>query len=163
MVGLTPNDIANKKFRQSFRGYATSEVDDFLQEIVDSFYEVLKDNDQLKVQNADASEKLRHFQTNENLIKDAIVLAKSTADETRNNAQRESELIRREAEEWTRKLRLDTEADLHGLLVEVEGLKQERLRLIAEVRAVLFAQLSFLETQEKHLSGATQNKEGENL
>ncbi len=37
---LTPQDIENKVFKTSFKGYNTEEVDNFLQEVCDSFVEL---------------------------------------------------------------------------------------------------------------------------
>ena len=37
VVMITPREIEEKGFRMSFRGYNTDDVDDFLQEICDSY------------------------------------------------------------------------------------------------------------------------------
>ena len=41
---LTPADIHNKEFSRGFRGYNEEEVDDFLDEIVYEFEELIKKN-----------------------------------------------------------------------------------------------------------------------
>lgn len=47
---ITPKDIENKMFKVSFRGYNTEEVDDFLQEICDSYLEIYIENKKLREQ-----------------------------------------------------------------------------------------------------------------
>lgn len=45
---LTPLDIQNKEFNNSFRGYKESEVDSFLDEIIIDYERVYKENIELK-------------------------------------------------------------------------------------------------------------------
>lgn len=45
---LTPQDIENKVFKTSFKGYNTEEVDNFLQEVCDSFVELYLENKRLR-------------------------------------------------------------------------------------------------------------------
>lgn len=47
---ITPKDIENKMFKVSFRGYNIDEVDDFLQEICDSYLEIYIENKKLREQ-----------------------------------------------------------------------------------------------------------------
>ena len=45
---LTPVDIHNKEFSRSFRGYNQDEIDDFLDEIVNDYEKLYRENNQLK-------------------------------------------------------------------------------------------------------------------
>ncbi|HOB21135.1 MAG TPA: DivIVA domain-containing protein, partial [Candidatus Atribacteria bacterium] len=47
-VALTPMDIHNKEFSKAFRGYNEDEVDQFLDEIVEEFERLYKENIELK-------------------------------------------------------------------------------------------------------------------
>ncbi len=47
---VTPKDIENKMFKVSFKGYNVDEVDDFLQEICDSYLEIYIENKKLREQ-----------------------------------------------------------------------------------------------------------------
>ncbi len=47
---VTPKDIENKMFKVSFRGYNTDEVDNFLQEICDSYLEIYIENKKLRAE-----------------------------------------------------------------------------------------------------------------
>ncbi len=140
MADLTPTDIVNKDFPQSLRGYTVREVDDYLQQVSDSLFRALEENQRLRGQVEEMRGRLQHYQQHEEFIQKALVLAEKTAEDTRRAARQDADLIQREAQEQIRKER-----------TELEELNQLRLRIIAEMRAVLYAQLSLLESQEQRL------------
>ena len=45
---LTPIDIHNKEFKRSFRGYNEDEIDDFLDQVVNDYEMLYRENRQLK-------------------------------------------------------------------------------------------------------------------
>ena len=45
---ITPNDIMNANFNKSFRGFDATEVKDFLEDISEEVYKILKENSDLK-------------------------------------------------------------------------------------------------------------------
>ena len=45
---LTPLDIHNKEFKRSFRGYNEDEIDDFLDQVVNDYEKLFRENDNLK-------------------------------------------------------------------------------------------------------------------
>ena len=45
---LTPIDIHNKEFKRSFRGYNEDEIDDFLDQVVNDYEKLFRDNERLK-------------------------------------------------------------------------------------------------------------------
>lgn len=45
---LTPMDINNKEFKRGLRGYNPEEVDEFLDEVVENYEELYKDNSKLR-------------------------------------------------------------------------------------------------------------------
>jgi cell division initiation protein len=149
MPDITPNDIVNKEFHRTLRGYHTDEVDDFLQEVSDSLFHALEEQRRLRAQLDELRTQLKQYQQTEELMKNALMLAERTAGEVRTNAQHEAELIRREAEE-----RLSRERDA---LTEV---LQLRHRVIAELRGVLQAQLALLESQDQRLDAAATPRTG---
>ncbi|MHB9130746.1 MAG: DivIVA domain-containing protein [Armatimonadota bacterium] len=137
MAGLTPNDIVNKEFSRALRGYSTEQVDEFLQQISDTLFDALEENKRLRGQHDDLQGKIAQYQQTEGLITNALVLAERTADETRQHAHQEADLLRREAEN-----------QLQSTYNELDELRRTRARIIAELRGLLTTQLSLLETQE---------------
>jgi cell division initiation protein len=138
MAELTPNDILNRQFRQTLRGYATDEVEELQQQAGEALYQTLQEGQQLRAQVEGLRDRVKHYQETEDLIKNALVLAERTADEIRQRAHEEADLIRREAA-------LAVRAEQ----AEVETLRRERDRMVAEMRATLQAHWSLLDAQEK--------------
>lgn len=138
MAELTPNDIINKQFRVRMRGYAAEQVDDFLQQVSDCYFRALDENKRLAAQAEELRARLAQYTETEELMRNALVLAERTAEETRQHANQEAELIRREAE-----VKLAEER------TTLEDLRQVRSRVVAELRALLYAHLALLEDQEK--------------
>jgi cell division initiation protein len=149
MTDITPTDIVNKAFRVTLRGYERDEVDDFLQQVSDSLYRALEENQRQRAQMDDLRERLQHFQNSEDLMKKALLLAERAADETRQRAHQEADLLRREAEQM-----------LHTERAELEALRQSRNRMVAEFRAVLQAHLTLLDAQEDRPAAAASRGEG---
>ncbi len=85
---LTPLDIHNKEFKKGFRGYDESEVDEFLDLIVAEFERLVRQNDELQATISGLESRLEHYKGLEETLKNSIVLAQKTADETRECAHR---------------------------------------------------------------------------
>lgn len=143
MADITPNDIVNKEFRVTFRGYATDQVDDFLQGVSDTLFRTIEENQRLRAQGEEMKSRVQQYAKTEELIKNALILAERTAEEVRTQAHQEADLIRRELEN-----------DMRAERAELERLRQERVRMLAEFRAVLHAHLTMLDAQERQLTAS---------
>ncbi|HEY3416372.1 MAG TPA: DivIVA domain-containing protein [Armatimonadota bacterium] len=146
MTDITPNDIVNKEFRVTMRGYAREQVDEFLQQVSDALYKTLGENQRLRGQLDELRGKVEQNKQSEELLKSALLLAERAADETRQRAHQEADLIRREATDA-----VQTE------YAKLESTRQSRLRLLVELRAMLNAHLSLLDSQEA-TSGSSQRE-----
>jgi cell division initiation protein len=137
MSDITPNDIINKEFHRSLRGYDIEQVDEFLQQVSERLFRAVEENQRLRAQADDLRSRLQRYQETEELLKNALMLAERTADETRHRAHQEADIIRREAEQSLERER-----------AELDELRRTRARVIAELRAVLHTHLSMLDSQE---------------
>ncbi len=119
---LTPLEIQNKTFSKSLRGYDVREVDEFLIEVFTTIDTLLNDQTQW-ITKADRLEKdLERFEKIEQTLKDALVVAQSTAEDVVKQASEKADVIVEKAE-ITAKRRLD-DADQ-----EVQKIRRERAEL----------------------------------
>ena len=73
-MALTPMDIHNKEFTRSFRGYDDEEVDRFLDEIIEEFERLYKENIELKERLGMLSDQISNYKTMENTLKETLLL-----------------------------------------------------------------------------------------
>jgi cell division initiation protein len=140
-MAITPNDIINKEFRKTLRGYDADQVDEYLQAVSDTLVHYLEENQRLKAHEDELRTRVQHYQETEALLSNALILAERTADETRQQAHQEADLIRREAE--------------HKITAErttLEEMRQYRLRIVTELRSLLRSHLTLLDSQEERLA-----------
>ena len=71
---LTPMDINNKEFKKGMRGYNPDEVDDFLDEVIENYEEIYKENSSLKEKLSTLNEQLDHYRQIESTIQNHAML-----------------------------------------------------------------------------------------
>lgn len=136
-ISITPLDIHNKEFSRAVRGYAISEVDTFLDQIVSEFERLIRENEELNMTITDLESRLEHYKGLEETLKNAILLAQKAADEIRESADRESKAIIHEAEIKTERMRQHASQLLAEVYDELETNKQRLLKFKTEMKAFL--------------------------
>ncbi|AGX43691.1 DivIVA domain-containing protein [Clostridium saccharobutylicum] len=146
---LTPMDINNKEFKRVLRGYNSDEVDEFLDEVVDSFEELFKENANLKEKLNNLNEKIEHYSKIESTIQNTLLLAQNAAEQARNSAKKESELMIKNANETSQKILDKAHNDVIVVNDEYEKVKQEFIKFRAKYRNFMNAQLETFDDLEK--------------
>ncbi len=144
-MALTPMDIHNKEFSKGFRGYKETEVDDFLDEVVREFESHIKQTASLQEQLEKAQEELERYRNIEDTLNRTMVVAQKTADEVRENARREAELIVREAEQRAKEIILSAERKVEDSRRALEESVRQASLFRAKLRGMLRAQMDALE------------------
>lgn len=90
---LTPKDIETKIFKISFRGYDVSEVDDFLQEICDSYVEIYDETKKYLKQIKNLSETVEQYKAMEDTVCNAVTVADKSATEIEAEARQKADDI----------------------------------------------------------------------
>ncbi len=145
LVALTPMDIHNKEFERSFRGYNEDEVDQFLDNIVDEFEKMYKENMEMRERISILMDQINQFRTMEKTLKDTLVTAQKTADEVTAVAQQKSKLILREAEEQARQIRVNANQDVVEANREQFEIKKQIRILKMKIRTLLESQIEEIE------------------
>lgn len=148
---LTPMDISNKEFKRGFRGYDTEEVDEFMNEIIENYEDVYKENSRLKEQLSRVNEKLEHYVKIENTIQNTLLLAQNAAEQARESSQKESELLIRNANDTAKKILDKAHNDVISINDEFETVKQEFIKFRAKFRNFMNAQTQTFDELEKDL------------
>lgn len=149
---LTPMDISNKEFKKGFRGYDVEEVDEFMNEIIDNYEEIYKENSKLKESLSRVNEKLEHYIKIENTIQNTLLLAQNAAEQAREASQKEAEVILKDANESAKRILDKAHNDVVGINDEYEKVKQEFIKFRAKFRNFMNAQTETFDELEKDLT-----------
>lgn len=95
---LTPVDIENKTFERSFRGYNYDEVDNFIDLVMNDYETLYTENNELKKEIAQLRGSLKEFNTMKETLQNSIILAQSTSDGVKKNAEEKASTVVKEAE-----------------------------------------------------------------
>jgi cell division initiation protein len=144
---LTPLDIHNKEFSRRLRGYDEDEVNEFLDQIIKDYEAMIRENKELQNQVQTLEEKLSHFLNIEETLSKTIIVAQEAADELKNNAKKEAQLIVKEAEKNADRIINEALAKSRKIALEVEELKKQAAIYRARFRALVESQLDLLEKE----------------
>ena len=145
---ITAMDINNKEFKKVLRGYNTEEVDDFLETVSDEYEMAYKENSILKEKISFLEEKLDHHVKIEATIQNTLVLAQNAAEQAKLSAQKESELIIRNANDSSQRLLDKAHDDVLKVNDEYERVKQEFAKFRTKFRSFMNCQLEMFEGLE---------------
>jgi cell division initiation protein len=146
---LTPMDINNKEFKKGLRGYNADEVDEFLDEVVENYEELYKENANLKEKLTNSNEKVEYYAKIETTIQNTLLLAQNAAEQAKNSAQKEAELMLKNANETAQKLMDKAHNDVIQINDEYEKVKQEFIKFRAKYRNFMNTQLETFDDLEK--------------
>ncbi|BCW96376.1 MAG: DivIVA domain-containing protein [Fimbriimonadales bacterium] len=142
---LTVLEIETKKFRRRLRGYDPTAVEAFLQEVAAHYEEVLTENHRLREEVVGLRQEAERSRAMEDALKESLVLAQRSADETRSNAHKEAELILQEARLKAEQLVREAETRAQRILAETETLEARKRAIVMELRGLLLAHLHALD------------------
>ena len=89
---LTPSEIREKTFKSGL-GYDKKDVEQFIQELSDNFEELLSENEILNKKVNDLTDSMSYYKSIEKTLQKALVIAEKTAQDIKDNAQKEAEVI----------------------------------------------------------------------
>lgn len=139
-------DIEGRKFRRAFRGYSTRDVDEFRQEVIDNFEELLIENSKLKEQVERLDTEVKHYRSIEQNMNASLILAQRAADDVRSSAHHEAEAIIRDARTQTQEMIREARRERAAIEKTTAQLEAQRDEFIGQFRAFLQAHLGRLDS-----------------
>jgi len=144
-VPLTPIDIHNKEFTRGFRGYDEDEVNEFLDQIIKNYEMVIRQKKELEQEVSELNERLSHYSNIEETLNKSIEVAKQTAEEVKTNANKESSLIIKEAENDASRIVNEAVEKSRRISSEVETMKKQAKFFKIRVRKLVEAQMEMID------------------
>lgn len=145
-------DITNKEFKRSIRGYDAEEVDEFLDKLAEDYETLYKENSSLKEKITMLNDKLEHFAKMEETIQNTLVLAQNAADQAKSVAQREADLIMKNASESAQRILDKAHHDVLKITEDYDKAKHEFNKFTMKYRNFITSQLETFNFMEKDFS-----------
>ncbi len=146
---LTPVDVRRFDFGSALRGYDKTRVDQFRDQVAEELERLTRSNQELEAKAKGFHEQLRAFRERDKALNDALITAQQLRAETREQAEREAQLILREARAEGEKLIEESRHEVRSLQLQVEALARARQAYLAQWRAFTERQSSELRAAEE--------------
>ncbi|MCQ2008883.1 MAG: DivIVA domain-containing protein [Sporolactobacillus sp.] len=160
---LTPLDIHNKSFSRGFRGYDEDEVNDFLDQIIKDYEALIREKKDLEQKIKNSDEKLSHFSNIETTLNKSILVAQETAEEVKQNANKEAKLIVMEAKKNADRIINEALEKSRKVTLNIEELKKEANVYRTRFQMLIEAQLELLKSDDwKSMSAGNDDDNEEN-
>lgn len=150
MIDLTPLDVRKKRgdFRKLMRGYDPSEVDTFLELVAERLEELVKENLTLRERSERLQEQVGQLSEREKAVQEALVSAQELRGDIRAQAQREAELLKKEAQSEGRRILADADRQVEELRSALAELERRRHRFLGTFRQLLEREMDALAVEE---------------
>jgi len=158
---ITPLDIQQMVFKVGMRGYDKEEVNRFLEELAQTVESLNRDNAVQREKIMFLEQQLAELKRTEATLSSTLLSAQSLAEDVKRNAQREADLVIKEAELKAGELIRQARVELTDTQRELLSLQKQRLLMIERLRASLrmFERLFEVEEQEAYQDAATSSAE----
>ena len=146
---ITPLDIQQMVFKVRFRGYDKEEVNRFLEELAETVEDLNRDNAVQREKIVFLEQQLTELKRTEATLSSTLVSAQSLAEDVKRSAQREAELVVKEAELKAGEMMRQARAELINTERDLAALQKQRLLMVERLRATLRTFERMLEVEEQ--------------
>jgi cell division initiation protein len=144
-VKLTPLDIRKQEFKKVMRGFDPEEVDAFMSMVADEMELIIREKNQLNDELIKLRTQLKDYQQVEHTLRDTLVKAQNTVDESRANSRREAQILIQEAELQADTIIKDAREELLHLRNEISLIKAQKESFTSRLRHLLESQIELLD------------------
>ena len=158
---ITPLDIQQMVFKVNFRGYDKEEVNRFLEELAQTVESLNRDLAVQREKIIFLEQQLTELKRTEATLSSTLVSAQSLAEDVKQNAQREADLVIKEAELKAGELIRQARIELTDTQRDLSSLQKQRLLMVERLRASLrmFERMLEVEEQEAFHEATTTSEE----
>ncbi len=145
---LTSLDVRRFDFGRSLRGYNPEKVEQFRDQVAEEIERLVRINQDLDTKARSFHEQLRAFRERDKALNDALITAQQLRAEVRDQAEREAQLVLKEAQAEGERVIEAARAEVRRMEQELDALDRSRRTYLSQMRALLARQLSEVEASE---------------
>lgn len=151
-MNITPLDIRKQEFNRKMRGYDPEEVQGFLDQVASAREASNAMVAELEERLKEAENKLGHYRLIEQNLQDAALTVQRSLDETKRLAEKEAELIVREAHSRAEREAESLKDRVVRLQTDIATLEMQRANFLVRLKAVVRSQGDLIEAMELEAS-----------
>jgi DivIVA domain-containing protein len=148
MFRLTPVDVRRMEFPKAMRGYDQGRVDDFREQVANELERLTRANQDFDTTVRSLTEQLRGFRDRDKALNDALVSAQQLRSEVRDQSERESQLILREAHSEADRIVQGAQMEAMRFSDQISLLARMRRGYLKQFRVMLERQLAEIAAEE---------------
>jgi cell division initiation protein len=135
---ITPIDIQQQQFKgKMFGGLDPDDVDAFLQTVAAEMENLVRENNELKEQQARLNREMLDMAEKEKELREIMLAAQRVIEEMKANAQKEAGLIIGEAELKAERIIADSERQLGELKARIEDIRRQKVQFEMSLKSLL--------------------------
>jgi len=146
---LTPQDILNQEFKIKVKGFDKDEVKDFLIQVAEFLESEIIEKEKVRKELEKKKENLAKLKKREDILRETLISAQKFSHEIKTNAERESDLIIREAEIKAEEVVNNALVRRKELREEIKNLKFKRMEIENEIVNMLDSLKRMIESYRK--------------
>ncbi len=157
---LTPLDVRRYEFGKALRGYDPERVDQFREQVAEELERLLRLNQDLDSKARGFHEQLRAFRERDKAINEALISAQQLRGEIREQAEKEGQLIIREAHSDADRIAEEARVEIRRMEDQIAALDRTRRAYLAQLRMIVERQLSEINAAEQSPPSDADGREG---
>ena len=135
---ITPIDIQQQQFKgKMFGGLDQDDVDSFLQSVAAEMENLVRENSELKEQQARQNQYLLDVSEKEKELREVMLGAQRITEDMKTNARKEADLIVSEAELKAERILADSERQLSELKSRIEETRRQKIQFEMSFKSLL--------------------------
>ncbi len=146
---LTPLDVRRYEFGKALRGYDPERVNQFRDQVAEELERLGRVNQELEAKARGFHEQLRAFRERDKAINDALVSAQQLRGDIHEQADKEAQLIIREARVEADRIVEGARHDIRRLEDQLGALERARRSYLSQIRMLVERQLSEITAAEQ--------------
>ena len=139
---LTPLDVRRYEFGKALRGYDPERVNQFRDQVAEELERLSRINQELEARARGFHEQLKAFRDRDKAINDALVTAQQLRGDIREQADKEAQLILREARAESDRILEGARSESRRIEDQLASLERSRRAFLSQLRLMIERQLS---------------------
>lgn len=144
---ITPMDIQNHEFQVKLRGYEKDAVKHFLYAVAEDFENLIEQNHKMAQELAVLRERVKDIENRDKVLKATLVTAQQVKTDIQENAEKEADLLLREAQLKADKVYEDAKGQVDRVNKQLADVRRVRDDLLAEAEMMVSRFSHFVEAE----------------